>query len=246
MRHGTVSVLILAAISLSTCAAEEGAQDASTGVATAEPSDTSRAPDASPDQPDAGTATADAGSAGAGEAEAMDACPNSAGLSIVASELRRLKADLDAREMDLVAREQRINLLEETIGTRSVDLTKLRKEADALLSLLKATPGADDPDGLAPKEVPDPAANAPSAERELRLSHLADTLKGMRASSSAGVLASMEREEDAVDLLTRMNARQAAGILGAMPSGKAAVLAQRMLGARGPEAITAPAQGEPR
>jgi len=248
MRRSAIGVAFLVAAGLAACdgGAEEGAQDASTTATSGEPFGSSRGPDASQDHPDAGTETVDAGGSSADDAAATDTCPDSAGLLIVARELMQRKVDLDTREMDLVSREQQISLLEETIGKRSVDLMKLKSDADALLSRLEATPGAYDPDEPPPEVVSDTPANAPSEDRERRLAHLADTLKGMRASSSAGVLASMESEEDAVDLLTRMSARQAAGVLGAMPPGKAAVLAQRMLGTPGADTSGAVAQGAPR
>jgi hypothetical protein len=65
--------------------------------------------------------------------------------------------------------------------------------------------------------------------RERRIVQLAATIKGMRASAGAGMLASME-DKDAVAVLRQLGARQAAALLGNMPADKAAHLAESMLG----------------
>lgn len=102
---------------------------------------------------------------------------------------------------------------------------KLKKEEDKRLKKEKEVEAARQKKAEELKRV----SEEMSEERERRIVHLTATIKGMRASAGAGMLASMD-EKDAVAILRQLGARQAAALLGGMPADKAARLAEAMLG----------------
>ncbi|MCP4600076.1 MAG: hypothetical protein GY847_05980 [Proteobacteria bacterium] len=157
------------------------------------------------------------------------------GLALLAAELKNRRQSLAMREREVIRREQLLANLETAVLTKSDELQKVKAEASALLNDLrdkyKDERSKYEIERLKREQKRNEAQNQLSNEREKRIIHLVATIKGMRASSGAGLLASMD-DLDSVAVLRQLGPRQAAAILGGMPPDKAAKMAESMLGPR--------------
>ena len=177
-------------------------------------------------------------------------------LEALVTHLNDRQQALELKERDIIQREQMVSSLEESVLKQVEKLWKLKTEVSTLLDKMgedyKTERKAHEEklkreEALRAKKREEfkKAAEEISEERAQRIVHLTATIKGMRASSGAGMLASMD-EGDAVAVLRQLGARQAAGLLGNMPPAKAAMLAGAMLGPKAPslEALDGPANPE--
>jgi flagellar motility protein MotE (MotC chaperone) len=172
-------------------------------------------------------------------------------ISKLVSLLQRRDKEIDLKEREVLEREQRMSGLETATMRQTDMLFKLKNEVSTLMKNLNsdfkeerklfeekkkkeaALRDKKEKEALAAKEAAAEKrrklAEEMAEKREQRTVHLTATIKGMRPSSGAGMLASMD-EADAVAVLRQLGARQAAALLGNMPADKAAALAEAMLG----------------
>ncbi|MDD5307691.1 MAG: hypothetical protein PHU25_10265 [Deltaproteobacteria bacterium] len=171
--------------------------------------DTAAQRDAGTDRPRAGVAAPAAGPT-TGE-DAMEA---------LAEALAERVRALDLRERDLIQREQMLERLEAAALMNEQELRKLHDETASMLAKLQGRR----------ENVREGKTGALTAEeREVRIGQLVATIKGMRAASGAGLLASLPTG-DAITVLQRMGSRLTAEMLGAMDPDKAASMARAMIG----------------
>ncbi len=181
---------------------------------------------------DAGKLTVDAGNDDSGLPEDdMDIVTEEetiTELEILMTAIKEKKRSYALREREILSREQILANLENSAARKIEELKKVRGEMALLMEKLKQKSD----ESRAKREMEfNKAEREHAKEREMRIGHLMATLKGMRSSAAAGLLASMD-EKDAVDVLRQLSPRQAASIMGGMPAAKSAMLAQAMLGPR--------------
>ena len=172
-------------------------------------------------------------------------------LAALATLMKKRNREIDLREREASEREQTLSALERVTVKQTAELTQLRSEITTLMESLNRDFEVEraafeekqkkEAAARAQKEKAAAAAEATEAEkrkklaaemaeeRENRTAQLTAAIKGMRPSSGAAMLASMD-QTDAVAVLRQLGARQAAQLLGNMPANTAAALAQAMLG----------------
>ncbi len=158
-----------------------------------------------------------------------------AGLKELAAMLKDRRMRVALREREVVRREQLLADLETAVIRKSAELTKIKVEVAALMDELRHRYRQErskyEVERLKRSKERTAAQKELDLVREKRIVHLVATIKGMRAASGAGLLASME-EKDSVEVLRQLGPRQAAALLGGMPPNQGAKLAQAMLGPR--------------
>ncbi len=185
---------------------------------------------------DGGSKKKDAGTdSGVEETVVIPAEDDALGLKTLAQEIRERRRSLALREREVTRREQLLASLETAVLEKSDELQKVKAEILELLNELrdkyKAEHSKYEIERLKRNKERSKAQKELLGERDKRIIHLVATIKGMRASSGADLLASMD-DVDAVEVLRQLGPRQAAAILGGMPPNKAAKLAESMLGPR--------------
>ncbi|MDJ0765629.1 MAG: hypothetical protein QNJ97_21785 [Myxococcota bacterium] len=166
------------------------------------------------------------------------------GLTALVAEIKNTQARLALREREVIAREQLLASLETAVIEKNKELKQIKKEVIELLGQLQEKYGAErakyeaaEKKKAAQREKVEQERIAKQKQlmieladaREKHIAHLVATLKGMRSSAGASMIASMN-DTDAVAVLRQLSPRQAAGILGGMEAVRAANLAQAMLG----------------
>jgi flagellar motility protein MotE (MotC chaperone) len=158
---------------------------------------------------------------------------NIAGIKVIADELRERRRLIALRERECIRREQLLSDLERAVLEKTAHLERLKKEVADLIGDLRGKYGdvrsKYEEERLKREQERAEAKKEILGEREKRIAHLVATLKGMRAASGAGLLASMDNA-DAVEVLQQLGPRQAAALLGGMNADQAAHLAESMLG----------------
>ncbi len=158
-----------------------------------------------------------------------------AGLKELAAMLKDRRMRVALREREVVRREQLLADLETAVIRKSAELNKIKGEVAALMDELRHRYRQErskyEVERLKRSKERTEAQKELDLVREKRIIHLVATIKGMRAASGAGLLASMD-EKDSVEVLRQLGPRQAAALLGGMPPTQGAKLAQAMLGPR--------------
>jgi flagellar motility protein MotE (MotC chaperone) len=244
----TAALSFLAALPLLSfgCGGEADAADAAPPAKTAEEhKDDHRDREPAKDAGPAKAADAGAPAEAAAKAPAAPDAPVAAqdDLEAVAQALEARRVALDLREREIIQREQLLESLERAAVEKTEQLKTLEAEASGLLDKLanryeNVRKDYEDERKERATELKDTVA-AMAEEREDRTAQVVASLKGMRPSAGASLLASMN-EEDAVDVLRKLSARQSAALLGEMPPKKAAELAEAMIGPRLPSADSLP------
>lgn len=179
----------------------------------------------------------------------------------LAALLRSRSKEMDLREREITEREQMMSSLEAATMTQVDVLLKLKDEVSVLMAKLGKDFEAErkvfaekqqKEEALRLSKEKEAATQSAAeavkrqklsqemaAEREQRTVQLTAAIKGMRPSSGASMLASMD-QMDAVAVLRQLGARQAAALLGNMPPEIAASLAEAMLGPKPTVASVAP------
>jgi len=260
-----LSAALLAAFVVG-CTEKDDAPETATDKAapqTAKNTDTAAAESSDTDtnEPDSEQGDPDAGAISENGRIAISDPPKVNELAELAALLRRRSKELDLREREIAEREQMMAGLE-TASMRQVDvLFKLKDEVSVLMEKLgkdfeaerKLYQEKQQKEAAARLTREKEAAAAAATEaanrrkmarelaekREQQTIQLTAAIKGMRPSSGASMLASMD-EMDAVSVLRQLGARQAAALLGNMPPEKAARLAESMLGPKPTPADVAP------
>ncbi|MCP4676907.1 MAG: hypothetical protein GY854_15600 [Deltaproteobacteria bacterium] len=156
-----------------------------------------------------------------------------AGLKELAEVLKERRRRLALREREIIRREQLLADLEIAVMERSGHLKTIKAEIVVMLEDLRERVGEEhskyEAERLKRVKMRSDAEIKLLDERAKHITHLVATIKGMRSSSGASLLGSMDHS-DAVAVLRKLGPRQAAGLLGGMTPVQGAKLAQAMLG----------------